>query len=545
MSIMPYTAFRNRAATLILSALFLVILPGGCVRGPTFIPVNQRRVIDRQLVDYPGGVVMKEVMRGITGPVAIEIDDDDTLIIAEGGLDDGDPHIYGYRRGREDGYFSIYPAGKRLPLNIQNIAGGFRIYGPIGGMTLDRQSKKLYVTHRNAQGDGVITAFGMDGSHTTVDAGFPAKGDFSITDIAISPTTGRLWFGVGAATNSGVVGLDNWRWAKQNPNFCDQPSVPLKLNGYHFMSKNPDAGLLGGADISVTGPFQPFGESTKSVIPAARNGTPTAAVYSCNPQGGGRRVEVWGIRCPRGIAFNEYGQQFATNDGMELRGTRPVKNDPDVLLRLVSGTWLGWPDFSADLRPISDAVFQPPPEMARRYGYSDVSALIDHRASNNGDGLAVTPDMRNTLVQGVFPSLSGAAKLDFVPNNGPLRQWRGNAIVALSGDRAPFATSGVKNFLGPVGFKVVRVDLINRTVEDIVRNTKGGPASRLPSSQGLLERPVAVKFAPSGALYIVDIGEMDFKNGRERVKPNTGRIFIIEPLQSPDPLTPTTLPNKR
>jgi glucose/arabinose dehydrogenase len=294
------------------------------------------------------------------------------------------------------------------------------------------------------------------------------------------------------------------------------------------MSKNPDAGLLGGSDISVTGPFQPFGESTKSVILRSKNDGPTAAVYSCDPAGGGRRVEAHGVRYPRGIAFNEFGIAFMTNDGMELRGTRPVKDDPDALL-IIRGIWYGWPDYSADLQPITDAKFQPPPEMAIKFGYSDVSYLIDHNASNNGDGLPDPARFRSSLLQAVFPSLSGAGKFDFVPDRGSLKNWRGSAIVALSGDRAPFATSGVKNFRGPVGYRVVRVDLISREVEDIVRNTKGGPASRLPPGQGLIERPWSVKFGPDGSLYIVDVGEMDFKNGRERVKRNTGRIYVIEP----------------
>jgi hypothetical protein len=528
---MLHLRMRFNGCVLISAALFAISTVNGCVRGPTFIPANQRRVVDRQLVDYPGGVDMKEVARGLTAPVDFEIDDEGTIIVAEGGYENSSPRVYGLRKNNTS--FSIYPPPQRLPINIPDIPGvrAFRMYGPVGGIALDNDTHKIYVTHRDAQGNGVVTCFGYNGSHATIDAGLPCQGDFSMTDITIGPPPlRRLYYGVGAATNSGVVGLDNWHWAKKHGRFCDMPYVSLRLNGYHFMSKNPDAGLLGGSDLAVTGPFQPFGESTKSFIPAARNGTPTAAVYSCNLAGGGRRVEAHGIRYPRGIAFDEYGGgPYVTNDGMELRGTRPVKNDPDVVLKLFQGYWYGWPNYSADLRPIDSPQFQPPPEMAIKYGYSDVSKLIDQNASNNGEGL-IEP-RRNALLQGVFPSLSGASKLDFVPNTGPFREWRGSAIVALSGDRAPFATSGVKNFLGPVGFKVVRVDMVTRAVEDVVRNTKGGPASKLPLGQGLLERPWAVKFAPDGSLYILDLGQMDIKDGRERVKEGTGRIFILEAQQ--------------
>src|SRR5205085_7430964 len=138
----------------------------------------------------------------------------------------------------------------------------------------------IYVSHRDVQENGVITALGYDGSHRTVQGDLPAQGDFGVSDIAISPTTGRLWFGVGSATNSGVVGLDNWYWAKRHGRFCDRSAVMLKLNGYHFMSNNPDWGLLGGSDLAVTGPFQPFGKSTKSIIPRAPVNRSTGAVFS-------------------------------------------------------------------------------------------------------------------------------------------------------------------------------------------------------------------------------------------------------------------------
>ena len=48
-----------------------------------------------------------------------------------------------------------------------------------------------------------------------------------MTDIAVDPVSGRLFFGVGAATNSGVVGLDNWNWVQKYPDFCDLPAIKL------------------------------------------------------------------------------------------------------------------------------------------------------------------------------------------------------------------------------------------------------------------------------------------------------------------------------
>jgi hypothetical protein len=103
--------------------------------------------------------------------------------------------------------------------------------------------------------------------------------------------------------------------------------------------------------------------------------------------------------------------------------------------------------------------------------------------------------------------------------------------VPLSGDRHPFATSGRK-LRERVGFQVVRVDTSGREVAvvDFIRNAKDLPASLLARGEGLIERPVAAKFAPDGSLYIVDFGELTMRDGREKVKPNTGRVFRLRAM---------------
>ena len=75
------------------------------------------------------------------------------------------------------------------------------------------------------------------------------------------------------------------------------------------------------------------------------------------------RIEATGIRNPVGLAFNDVGTLFMTNQGMKMVGTRPVKDDPDALLKVVHGQWYGWPDFSTTLQNIFDPKFQPPVEM--------------------------------------------------------------------------------------------------------------------------------------------------------------------------------------
>jgi glucose/arabinose dehydrogenase len=260
-------------------------------------------------------------------------------------------------------------------------------------------------------------------------------------------------------------------------------------------------------------------------IEKAVNDRPTSAIYSCSPTGGELKVEASGIRMPRGLAFyGEYAIPYATNNGMELRGTRPVKDDPDALLKIIPGTWYGWPDYSTDLVPISDPRFQPPLEMISR-NYPELAFLIDQGASS----LTSPAVYSESLLFGTFKSLSGAAKMDFAPDSGAFGRYRGSAIVALSGDRAPYATSGQK-LLSIGGYKIVRVDLTSRQVFDFIRNTEPGPASKIKNSGDGLERPMDVKFGPDGKLYVLDYGRMEVRGGHEKVAAGTGRILVLEPV---------------
>jgi glucose/arabinose dehydrogenase len=159
-------------------------------------------------------------------------------------------------------------------------------------------------------------------------------------------------------------------------------------------------------------------------------------------------------------------------------------------------------------------------ELVIRTGYPDLSFLIDHQTSG------LTPPDRNTLLQAKFEPLSGAARMDVVPGSGSFREFRGNIIVALNGDRSPFATSGYK-LAAPVGYKVVRVDPDTQQVKEFVHNTRSLPSSMIGKPADALERPIDVKFGPDGAMYILDLGRMEVKGGHERIIGHTGKILRL------------------
>lgn len=490
------------------------------------LAADKRPIIDRQVVEYPGGFQLELLADGLTAPSAIAFDSDagpyqNSIFIAESGAGDTSPRIYGFKPSGE--MFSIYPAH---PGVLGFLSNHVKIYGPIGGMVV--AGGRIYVSHRDERGMGMVSAFDYKGEIKTIIAELPAQGDYALTDVAIHPTNGRLYFGLGAATNSGVVGLDNWDvgWVDGHGAVCDAPLNNIKLNGYRFTTPNPAGGLFGGDDIAVTAPFHAFGASRQLRIPGSSVGKPTAAVYSVNPDGGDLRVEAHGLRLPRGLAFNEFGNLFVTNCGMELRGTRPVKDDPDVVLRVPLGgqIWFGWPDFTANLQSINESRFQPPPELIIKTGYPELASVVDHEASG------LLPPDRN-LVRAEFLPLSGAAKLVFVPDsNQGFKTYRGKLIAALSGDRAPFA-SGNQKLVGPIGYKVMEIDPEMRTTTEFVVNAARKPGSLIGDKTGLaIERPFDVKFGPDGALYILDFGQMEIKEGNQKITSKSGRIYRLYPI---------------
>ncbi|MEL7240359.1 MAG: hypothetical protein AAGK78_15985, partial [Planctomycetota bacterium] len=344
---------------------------------------------------------------------------------------------------------------------------------------------ELFVTARDRDDTGQVIAFQLEGWDETagrpplrtVVGQLPAQGDYSVSDLAMHPVTGRLFFGVGAATNSGVVGLDNWDvgWVRRHPNFADRPLTDLKIFGYRFNTPDPAAGLLNPEQVN-TAPYNPFGVSNQR-IEAADDGKPTSAIYSIDPRGGDLRVEAHGIRNPTGLAFNSFANLYASNQGMELRGTRPVKDDPDSIVRVyavdrsAAAQWYGFPDYSTDFRPVTDERLQPNTQLLERTGYRELSFLVDHENSGGamGDSFASAeflgmpvglrvPDANSLLVTSL-PALSGAYGMTFVPRNmAGFEDLAGSLVVTLRGDRAPFATSGVP-LTGPQGREVVLVDV--------------------------------------------------------------------------------------
>jgi glucose/arabinose dehydrogenase len=181
---------------------------------------------------------------------------------------------------------------------------------------------------------------------------------------------------------------------------------------------------------------------------------------------------------------------------------RPVWGAGELLWKVSTGAWYGWPDFSGD-KEIDRMEFRPPHQSAP-------PPLFDKEPGDVPKPAAILP---------VHSSADG---FDF--STSPDFGYEGQAFVAEFGDMAP----SVGKVLEPVGFKVVRVDVNRGVTEDFAVNRRGpnGPASLQKS--GGLERPVAVRFSAGGrSLYVVDFGVMTVSGKGSRALRRTGVIWRI------------------
>ncbi|HYF31733.1 MAG TPA: PQQ-dependent sugar dehydrogenase [Chitinophagaceae bacterium] len=474
----------------LLVVAILISLPG-CYRlrsskgGGEISTVNQR-TLNASDVALPPGYKIELVASGFTFPSAVAFDAQGQLHVIETGYSYGE--VWG-----EPKLIRIDAQGKQTV-----VAKGAR-NGPWTGITFHNGS--FYVAEGGQAEGGKILRISTTGEIKSIIDNLPSVGDHHTNGPVIRD--GYVYFGQGTATNSAVVGGDNaqFGWLLRKPDFHDIPCADITLTGQNYESENvltPDAN-----DKATTGAYSAFGKSTtageviKGALPC------TGAVMRVPLEGGKPELVAWGFRNPFGLAFSADGKLYVTENGYDDRGSRPVWGTGDVLWEVRQGMWYGWPDFSAGKPIRSDEEFKVPSR-------SPVKPVLQNYPNTPPAPVAIF---------GVHSSSNG---LDFSTNNS--FGYQGQAFVAQFGDMSP----GVGKVLRPVGFKIVRVDVSNGVIRDFAvnRGKRNGPASWL--GHGGLERPVSVKFDPSGqVLYVVDFGIMKMTDKGPQPQTGTGVIWKI------------------
>ena len=449
-------------------------------------PPAPTRLIRTSDIELPDGYVIEVVATGLNFPTGVTFDDAGQVYVTESGYSYGEvfttPRLLRVEPG---GRTTVVASGKNPPWTGVAWADGAFIVSE-GGVT---------------EG-GRIIRIAPGGQTQTLVAGLPSFGDHHTNGPVVGPD-GFIYFGQGTATNSGIVGEDNYKfgWLKRHPEFHDVPCKDVTLTGAALTTSNPLT-PRDKDDKATTGAFVPFGTQTQKgqVIPGK---VPcSGAVMRVPVRGGTLNLVAWGFRNPFGLAFSPEGKLFVTDNGYDDRGSRPVWGNADYLWAVTPGTWYGWPDF-ADGRPVAQDRYAPT-------GGPTPPALLE------------TPPNQPPQPVALFAVHSSSNGIDI--SRDPSFGHVGDAFVAQFGDQAP----DVGKVLHPVGFKVVRVDLKTGVIRDFAvnRGKDNGPASHLKA--GGLERPISVRFDRAGkSLYVVDFGVMLMDERGAKPKQGTGALFRI------------------
>jgi glucose/arabinose dehydrogenase len=265
---------------------------------------------DPSAAQVPEGYRVEVVLRDLTYPTSVEFDKAGTMYVVEAGYSYGDPTaVTRILRIDRQGAMSTY---------VQE-----GLNGPVADLLY--YQGLLYVSHR-----GKISVI-ENGKLRDLVTGLPSDGDHHTNQMAVGPD-GKVYFGQGTATNSGVVGVDNFQmgWLNKHPNFHDVPAKTVRLRERTFASDNPLSEKNGKAQTAA---FQPFGQS----VPADRTvqGATKASgtILRMNPDGSSLEVYAWGLRNPFGVIWRNE-KLYASENGFDARGSRPIANDKEDLYEI-------------------------------------------------------------------------------------------------------------------------------------------------------------------------------------------------------------------
>jgi glucose/arabinose dehydrogenase len=407
---------------------------------------------------------------GLDSPIGMVFSDEGDLYVADSGITSGNSKVLRLNNNR----FDIIAENFNVPITGINYLDG-----------------NIYVSNK-----GNITVIRSNGMRQDILSGLLCNGDYGSSNVAFGPD-GKIYFGQGTVTNSGVVGLDN-PWVYEHPLLCDEPAANILLAGQNFESNNM---LVSNEERVYTGAFSPFGvpnisnETKKGVVKAS------GTILRANRDGTELELVAWGLRNPIHIRFDRRFRLFAANRGYDVRGSRPIANAPDEFHIVTPGVWYGWPDYCAG-EPVTLPRFAP--EGRRNLEF----LLLNH------------PNIPPKPVAEFQPH-SSIMGFDFNYNNrfGPY----GDVYIAEFGTFGPITMGRSAPYDG-IGFRLSRIDMNSRQVSTFASNKSGLPAS--VTGDGGFGRLVDAKFGPNGDLYILDNGISDRIN-QERTVPNTGMIWRV------------------
>ncbi len=453
---------------------------------------------DASAVKVPDGFRAEVVVSGLTYPTSVEFDDIGTMYIAEAGYSYGDP-------APKPRILSVAPDG-----TIETLVEGAPLVGPINDLLW--YDGVMYVSHR-----GKISVLEKDKKVRDLVTGLPSDGDHHNNQMTVGPD-GMIYFGQGTATNSGVVGEDSYKmgWLPDHRQFHDVPGHDIKLNGHTYETPN----LFGEDKLTVvTSPFHPFAESSPEGTVVTGQTKASGTILRMKRDGSNLEVYAWGLRNPYGVMWSPQGVLYATENGFDDRGSRPIANDQEDIYVIKKDAWYGWPDYAMGI-PVTDERFHAKGKAKPQFV------------------MATHPAVEQPLLN--FPKHSAITKADFSTGD-PF--GKGQMFVAFFGHMSPMTGEAPEEH---GGHRVVKIDVATKKIETFLgkKESHGEQGHHEEQDESVSPGPrrlMDVRFSSDGqAMYIADFGSMVVKDKPVPV-PGTGVIWRVVPQASPPASPPANL----
>lgn len=459
------------------------------------LPVRARPRVHPADVVVPDGYRVEALVVGLSFPTGMAVAPDGTVFVLEGGSTWPTRPYLAARVLRLD------PDGDLTELG-QELLGG-----PRGAAVHDGG---LFVTAKGGYHSRVVRYDLSSGDRDVVVDGLP-DGGWHEPGGPVFGADGFMYFAQGSVGQNGVVLPQGFTVdLAKHPEARDVPGQDVTLTGNNVQTYDPTAPY---PFYTETGPFKPFGQRAEPGEVVRGELKCSTGVWRARPDGSEMELLAWGIRNPYGMAMNEAGELYVSDNDYEESGDRAVAHDPDRIWHIRNASrppgavttpdWYGYPDICADGLPVWADEHLPSRGQPARPLLADPPAWAGPAAYLEKPHSCMT-------------------KMDFCRSDA--FGHRGRLFACEWGTLAPMNSPDPEDL--EHGFKVVAVDVAAGTAQDFVRNDRPGPASALGT--GGIERPVDCAFSPDGrSLYVLDFGVARVETGYMMSYAHTGVLWRV------------------
>lgn len=457
--------------------------------------VPARPSLDAHDVVVPEGYTTEVVMAGLSFPTDIAFADDGTIFVSEGGSS------WPTRPYMPARVLMLQPSGEINSINMNVQAG------PRG---IAWREGELYMCIKGGYHMQVVKYHLQTGALKVLIDKLPSGG-WHEPGGPIFGQDGLMYFGNGSVTQQGVALPAGFTVdLAKHPLAHDVPGQDVTLTGNNVWSRDP---LKPFPYLTETGPFKPFGTPAQKGEVIKGEVFCNSAVWRSRPDGTDIELLAWGIRNPFGMAINEEGELYVSDNDFEEKGERAIAHDPDRIWHIRNANkpfgsievpdWYGFPDICGDGLPVNHEKHLPTKGKAAELFIQDPPPWA---------GPAVFLEQPHSCM----------CRMDF--SRSDFFGHRGELFVAEWGTMAPMNSPHPEDL--DHGFRVIRVDVNKGTAEPFMHNKKMGPASA--QNSGGIERPVSCKFSPDGkSLYVLDFGHARLTKGSMFAFAHTGVLWKI------------------